>query len=81
MRVFRKRLSIGVCLCVCASFLFGSEGWMWDLTVLVSDYRIFIFVKPACCGERDIVVTTSGWCMCMHALCVRKCVRPDLFGP
>ena len=34
-----------------------------------------IFVEPAC-GERDIVVSISAWCMCVHAW-----VRPDLFGP
>ena len=33
------------------------------------------FVQLAC-SERDIVVTTSVWCMCVHA-----CVRPDLSGP
>ena len=39
------------------------------------------FVEPAC-GERDIVVTTSVWCMCVRcAVCVRACVRPDLSGP
>ena len=27
------------------------------------------FVKSAC-SEQDIVVTTSAWCMCVHALCV-----------
>ena len=34
VRVFRERLSI----CVCASFPFGFEGWMWDLIVLVPDH-------------------------------------------
>ena len=37
------------------------------------------FVEPAC-GERDIVVTTSIWCMCLvHAYIVYARVRPSGF--
>ena len=37
--VFRKRLSIFVCL----SFPFGFEGGMWDLIILIPDHCLSIY--------------------------------------
>ena len=34
VRAFRKRSSV----CLCVSFPFGFEGWIWDLIVLVPDH-------------------------------------------
>ena len=42
--------------------------------IVVSSCKIKIFVKPTC-GERDIVVTISVRCMCVHCACVRPSFR------
>ena len=33
--------------------------------------NIVIFVAPSC-GERDIVVTISVWCMCVRRACMHQ---------
>ena len=38
VRVFRERLSV----CLCASFPFGFEGGMWDLSLLIRGHCLFI---------------------------------------
>ena len=38
VRVFRERLSV----CLYASFPFGFEGGMWDLSLLIPDHSLFI---------------------------------------
>ena len=40
VRIFRERLSV----CMCASFLCGFEGGMWDLIVLIPDYCLSIYI-------------------------------------
>ena len=39
VRVFRKRISV----CVYPSSLFGFEGGMWNLTVLIPDHCVSIY--------------------------------------
>ena len=46
---------------VCPSFPFGFEGWMWDLTVLIPDHCLSIYVV--------IVLSTRGGFE--QTLCVR----------
>ena len=33
--------------CVCPSFPFGTEGWMWDVIVLIPDHCLCIYFKDS----------------------------------
>ena len=62
--------------------------WASALISSTSEFQLFecihlhvfshLLVKPAC-GERDIVVTTSVWCVCRA--CIGACIHQDLYGP
>ena len=40
----RLRACVRACVCVCASFLFGFEGGMWDLIVIVPDRDLYLLM-------------------------------------
>ena len=57
-----------------------AEVWYFILSTCAIDLRkhnVKIIFVELLCGERDIVVTTSVWCICLCALCI----CPDLSGP
>ena len=76
-----RRLWLKIYTAISGKEIFTKTIKLYGLWSLLCYYFL---VKPAC-GERDIVVTISFQCMCVHCAreryaCVRPSVPPDLFG-
>ena len=55
-----SRTLIDPSICVCSSFYFGFEGWIWDLIVLIPDHSFCInlysrIISLACFGKSKMM--------------------------